>query len=123
MSTVQKIVFTVVSVMAIAAVSAISEAKEVCYTDKDGKTHCFNYECLKPIENKLTPIVCSDAIAPKPSQGLAARRAVILTSRAEILKGLRDDCIKAGGSLEDKGSKVVCTLRTLSTKPERPSIR
>ena len=106
MSTFQKTVCTVVLATAFAAVPAISHGKEVCLTDKDGKQHCLEYVCQKPDEHKLghmEEVDCELVAKTERYQGESSRK--------EILKRITDGCINAGGILEDKGSRVTCSLR------------
>jgi hypothetical protein len=118
MSTFQKTVFTFVLATAFAAVPAISHGeKEVCSTDTAGNKHCVVLVCLKPDENKTTPMVevdpeiCVTVVQTQRYQGASSRK--------ELVKRITDGCINAGGILEDKGSRVTCTLR--GSKLQKPS--
>ncbi len=112
MSTFQKTVFTVVLAAAFAGVPAISHGEvEVCYTDANKVQHCFVYVCLKPDVNTLTPLpVPDDSVCTMVATPLRLLNPPATSSRAAVLKPLTDGCTKAGGILEDKGSRVTCTL-------------
>lgn len=117
MRTFRKTMFMVVLATASASVPAISHAFKIC--DANGQ-NCFEFECLPAEKTTLGTLPEVDPVL-RPLCSAPQRFTQGARSRQEALNRIADGCIKGGGVLKDKGSRVTCAQ--VAKPVARPAVK
>lgn len=105
MRTFQKTMLMAVLATALASVPAISHAFKIC--DANGQ-NCFEFECLPAEKTTLGTLPEVDPVL-RPLCSAPQKFTQKAASRQDALIKIKAGCVKGGGLLEDKGSRVTCT--------------